>query len=162
MFPARDEPPTIIKTSAGVTTHAVKKGTFLSTNLMVAQMDPFFGQNLKPSRQIVISTTKENPLPTAVFSVLVGTIDDEDKFYNNSHFCVMARLNIRVVEAFIKMLTKLPRLYDLLVDPTEGNAIKKLLVQKLLKPDTVGYKFDDTDKNCMRGRKIAEKIAFHM
>ena len=138
MMPARDEP-TIINTSAGAT-HAVKKGTQLSTFLEMAQMDPLVWpepHSFKADRFLKTksTTTKENPLPTIAHAMPIGSLDD-DNFYNNSHCCVMARLNNRVIEAFIKMLVDLPR-YDL-----------------------VDFKFDDESKTNMYARESAKTIAF--
>jgi len=124
MMPARDEP-TIIKTSAGAT-HAVKKGTQLSTFLEMAQMDPLVWpepHSFKADRFLKTksTTTKENPLPTIAHAMPIGSLDD-DHFYNNSHCCVMARLNNRVIEAFIKMMVDLPR-YDLV----DIKSVKKIV-----------------------------------
>ena len=82
------------------------------------------------------TTTKVNPWPTLGYAMPLGTIDDKKNY--NSHCCVMARLNNRVVEAFIKMLAdpSFPR-YDL------------------------DLKIDEASKKNMYSRKQAETIAFH-
>jgi hypothetical protein len=136
MMPARDEP-TIIKTSAGAT-HAVKKGTILSTLLENCQMDPQVWPEphaFKADRYLksTSTTTKENPWPTLCHAMPLGTIEDKKNY--NSHSCVMARLNYRVVEAFINMLVELPR-YDL------------------------DLKFDEASKKDMYARKAAATITF--
>jgi len=139
MMPARDEP-TIIETSAGAK-HAVKKGTILSTLLETTQLDPLVWPEPKSFQADRFlgtdsTTTKVNPWPTLGYAMPLGTIDDKKNY--NSHCCVMARLNNRVVEAFIKMLAdpNFPR-YDL------------------------DLKIDEASKKNMYSRKQAETIAFH-
>lgn len=122
--PAKHEP-TIIKTSAGAT-HAVKKGTLLSTLFQVSQMDPNVWpepHSFKDDRYMNSSRTetKRNPWPTLCHSQPLGSIDDEER-YKRSHMCVMARLNYRVIMEFIRMVAVLPR-YDL--DAVTDDVAKK-------------------------------------